>query len=1858
MTQSFERVAIVNRGESAMRLIHAVREFNRENDTRLRTIAIYTEPESRAMFVREADEAYLLGPAYVVDEAGERKNAYVDYVGLERVLVESRAEAVWVGWGFVSEHPDFADLCARLGIVFIGPDGDCMRKLGDKIESKRIAENAGVPVAPWSNGPVPDVAAAREQAEKIGYPLMIKATAGGGGRGIRAVHGPEELAEAFERASSEARSGFGNATVFMERLVEGARHIEVQVIADSHGNAWAVGVRDCSVQRRNQKLIEESSSPVLSEQQERDIRAAAARLCREAGYRNAGTVEFLYKPESKLFSFMEVNARLQVEHPVTEVTTDLDLVKLQLAVARGKKLEGEPPAIWGRAIEVRLNAEDPDNDFAPAPGRVELLKLPTGAGIRIDTGIEEGDLIPSQFDSMIAKVIAHGRTRNEALARLRRALTELKVVVRGGNTNRAFLLELLGRQEVVDGSADVGWLDRSPPSTWPDQRPFGQLALIVAAIEAYETEFEAERQVFLATAARGRPKLRAEIGRPVELRTDGNLYRLNVMRLAGRRYAIEVDGQSLSVNAEPLGEFERRLTCAGRIHRTVSVADGVNYLVEIDGVPHRISRDDSGIVRSPTPAVVVNIAVAPGDEVERGDTLAILEAMKLEMRVTAPFPGTVSVIEASANEQVDAGAPLFRLKPQAESGVALDRDRLDFGEFVTTGDKTPIGERCRQIIGRLHDLMLGYDVEPTSADAVLKTHGSLCEQLPPDDAWMLASEDRLLTQFADICALSRRQPEAEPDYPEVIRRSPQESLFTYLRALDACGEGLSPQFVGELKQALAHYDIHDLMPSPALEEALLWIHKSHSRVQHQIPAVISVLEQRLKHIEQLRPLTGEEFRTLLERIVAVSRNRYPAVSDLAHELRYEYFDKPLFDESRNAAYDDALAQLDHLAQHPDAPDTEERIDALLRCPQPLMGILSDRFVGAAPAMRELLLDCQTRRYYRLRELERIRHVTLEGHPFVTAEYDHQGSRIQLITTHTELSNLARAGDLVASIIADLPPGHDVVVDFYIRGNNGGAGAEDQLASVSELINAMPLPGLRRIVASVSAPDGGRAVSAQHYFTFRYRDGGYVEERVYRGLHPMMAKRLHLWRLSNFALTRLHTVEDAYLFHAVAHENARDERLFAVAEVRDATPVRDDQGRIIALPHLEHMLAETLASIRLVQSHRPTRKRLQWNRVLLYVWPPLSLEVDELQAIVEKLAPDTEGLGIEKVVVQARVPVNERGDLQERVLHIWTDNGGRPIIQMTRVTSRPIKPLSPYRQTVVKMRQRGLHYPYEVVRMLAPAKSDGRSAFPPGSFQEHDLGNDDGLVPVERPHGQNNANVVVGLITNYTDRYPEGMQRVIILGDPSRALGSLAEPECRRIIAALNLAEQKHLPVEWFAVSAGAKISMDSGTENMDWIARVLRRIVGFTQAGGEINLIVAGINVGAQPYWNAEATMLMHTRGILVMTPEGAMVLTGKQALDYAGSVSAEDNFGIGGYDRIMGANGQAQYWARDLAGACRILLQHYAHTYVAPGERFPRLAATTDAPDRDVCASPYRSDTAGDFRTVGEVFSDDTNPGRKRPFDVRNVMHAVIDQDHDPLERWSAMQDGEIGVVWDAHLAGRPVCLVGMESRPLTRAGLVPADGPDHWTAGTLFPNAAKKIARAINAASGNRPLVVLANLSGFDGSPESMRRWQLEYGAEIGRAVVNFDGPIVFCVISRYHGGAFVVFSRWLNDRMEVAALDGTFASVIGGAPAAAVVFTREVKGRTASDPRVQAAQRALDDAPPGERARLRVALDEVTRVVHGEKLGEVADEFESIHSVERAREVGSVDRIIAPSSLRPYLVEAVERGVARMTTEREHG
>jgi acetyl-CoA carboxylase carboxyltransferase component len=945
--------------------------------------------------------------------------------------------------------------------------------------------------------------------------------------------------------------------------------------------------------------------------------------------------------------------------------------------------------------------------------------------------------------------------------------------------------------------------------------------------------------------------------------------------------------------------------------------------------------------------------------------------------------------------------------------------------------------------------------------------------------------------------------------------------------------------------------------------------------------------------------------------------------------------------------------LAYLASHLQADDRQERIRVLVECPQPLVRF-AGQFANADLGIRRIMLEVITRRYYRIKTLFDLRSEDLNGQPCILAEYQEDKKPVHLFAAQAELPRLQESAQALSPWLRQVPRDHDVAIDFYIW---HPFALEDPVAmqtNICSILNRAGFPRpIRQVALVISGPGRGDGMSGVCHLNFRQGETGFEVETLYDGLHPMMARRLQLERISHFHLVRLPSVEDVYLFHAIARENPKDERLFALAEVRDLTPVYDADGRIVQFPLLERMLAEALAGIRVFQSRRPVRDRLYWNRILLYVWPTLRIKPEEFQSIVQRLAPSTDGLGLEQVALRTRIPNPETGEPREMLIRISRPAGAGLLITFRPAgKSLPVRPLSPYHQKVLRMRRRGLTYPYEIIEMLTPAPEDTRAEFPPGEFQEYDFDANHQLVRVERPFGQNSSNIIVGIIRNFTPRYPEGMTRVLLMGDPSQDLGAIAEPECRRILAALDLAAQMRIPLEWFPISAGAKISMESGVENMDWIARVLRRLVEFTQAGGEVNLIVNGINVGAQPYWNAEATMLMHTRGILVMTPQAAMVLTGKRALDYSGSISAENNEGIGGYDRIMGLNGQAQYWAKNIGEACHILFRHYEHTYVAPGERYPRRAPTTDPVDRDVRAYPHAKNRGDGFSQVGEIFSDQTNPGRKKSFDIRTVMMAVTDQDHPPLERWPGMRAAETAVVWDVHLGGYPVCLIGIESRPVPRLGFVPADGPDQWFAGTLFPQSSKKVARAINAASNNRPVVILANLSGFDGSPESMRRLQLEYGAEIGRAVVNFRGPMVFCVISRYHGGAYVVFSRMLNERLQVAALEGTFASVIGGAPAAAVVFASEVEARTRKDPRVQDSLATVAKVDGAEKGRLRAESEELFRLVHSEKLGEVAAEFDRIHSVHRALKVGALQHILPPAELRPYLINAVEKGMRAET------
>ncbi|MEH0841175.1 carboxyl transferase domain-containing protein [Micromonospora sp. CPCC 205711] len=1815
----FSRVAIVNRGEAAMRLIHAVRELAAETGTRIETVALYTDVDRTATFVREADIAYDLGPA--------SSRPYLDLKALERALVETGADAAWVGWGFVAEDPAFAELCEKVGVTFVGPSAKAMRKLGDKIGAKLIAEEVGVPVAPWSRGAVESLDAALAAATEIGYPLMLKATAGGGGRGIRMVTSGDELADAYERTSQEAARAFGSGVVFLERLVTGARHVEVQVIADGQGTAWALGVRDCSVQRRNQKVIEESASPVLSPSQAAELKASAERLAIAVDYRGAATVEFLYHPGDRTFAFLEVNTRLQVEHPITESTTGFDLVKAQLHVAAGGRLEGEPPMERGHAIEARLNAEDPDRDFAPSPGRIARLDLPAGPGIRVDTGVSEGDTIPADFDSMIAKIIAYGRDRDEALGRLRRAMANTTVIIEGGATNKSFVLDLLEQPEVIDGSADTGWIDRVRAAGRLVAQRHSAVALAAAAIEAYEEEERVERQRLLSTAFGGRPQVQHKSGRPLDLKLRGVSYRMRVARIGAHRFrvGIEAGGDVRTADVE-LDRFDRhtgQIVVNGVRYRLLTGTHAAIHLVEVDGVTHRVGRDEGGVVRSPMPALVVATPLEVGAEVEAGAPVLVLEAMKMETVLRAPFRARLRECAVSVGSQVEAGAPLLRLEPLAEEAAdAADAPAAGSVELDLPAAPGEIPARQRATRGQedLRGLLLGFDVDPHDGRRVLDDYLVARQAATEDGHRPLAEELDLVNVFADLAELSRNRPTGE-DGGDAHMYSAREYFHTYLQSLDVERAGLPMSFQARLTKALGHYGVTDLERCPELEAGVFRIFLAQQRASADATVVATLLRSWLREPppdETLREPAG----LALERLVAATQVRFPVVADLARGVVFAWFAQPLLRRNRARVYAEVRRHLRHLDAYPEAPDRAERVAEMVRSTEPLVRLLGQRLVRDH-LDNTVMLEVLTRRYYGNKGFTNVGIREVPGCTLVVAERT-DSSVVSAAVSFDALNGALRG-------LAELAGGEEAIdADIYLAWENQPEDFDAMAAALLEVLNAHPLPHqVRRVTTTVA---GRRGAVMHHHFTFRPSGAGMTEERLIRGLHPYIAQRMQLERLRNFDLTRLPSSdEEVYLFQGVARENPSDERLVAFAQVRDLTELRDHDGRLVALPTTEDTVAACLDSIRRAQSRRPSKTRFNTNRIVIYVWPPSDLTREEMEMLAARVRPTTAGAGLEEILFIARQRDPQTGELTKIAVRISFDATGGAELSIGEPPVEPVEPVDAYRLKVLRASSRNTVYPYELTGML-------------GDFVEHDLDDDHALVPVDRPKGHNTAAIVAGVVTTPTRRHPQGVTRVVLLGDPTKSLGALSEPECRRVIAALDLAQQMRVPLEWYALSAGARISMTSGTENMDWVAAALKRIVEFTQDGGEINIVVAGINVGAQPYWNAEATMLMHTKGVLVMTPDSAMVLTGKQSLDFSGGVSAEDNFGIGGYDRVMGPNGQAQYWAPNLPAARDVLMSHYDHTYVAPGEDLPRRTTTTDPTDRDIADFPHAV-AGSDFTTVGEIFSAAANPDRKKPFDIRTVMRALSDQDHPVLERWAGMADAETAVVQDAHLGGMPVCLLGIESRSVPRRGFPPTDGPDTYTAGTLFPRSSKKAARAINAASGNRPLVVLANLSGFDGSPESMRKLQLEYGAEIGRAIVNFRGPIVFCVISRYHGGAFVVFSKALNPNMTVLALEGSFASVLGGAPAAAVVFSGDVDARTAADPRVRDLEARAAAASGADRAALTAELDELRSSVRAEKLGEVATEFDRVHNIQRAVEVGSVDAVIRAAELRPRIIEAIE-------------
>ena len=651
----FANVLIANRGEIACRVVRTARRLG------LRTIALATPADRGALHTRVADEAH---------EIGAGAEGYLDGEAIVALAKRVGAECVHPGYGFLSENPEFAELCGKAGLVFVGPSPAAMRALGLKHAAKALMAKLGVPVAPGYHGDNQSPKFLKEKAYEIGYPVLIKAVAGGGGRGLRRVDAHVEFEAALEAAAREAVSAFGDPRVLIEKYVAAARHIEVQVFGDRHGDVVHLFERDCSLQRRRQKVVEESPAPGLSEATRAAMGEAAVAAARAVGYSGAGTVEFLVDPARGPgpdgFYFLEMNARLQVEHPVTEAITGLDLVEWQFRVAAGEALPLKQDEICrnGAAIEARLNAEDPEAGFLPSPGRILALRLDPGPSLRVDAGVEAGDEVTPFYDSLIAKLIVHGPDRLSALADLRAALGEAVVV--GPRTNLAFLDALLADPAVAAGGVDVGFIDANAARLGAEPRPPDPRAVLAGAaaliappslVEAAEASRVADpwsvADCFELTAPR-------QVG--FEILVDGGVERLKVTETAfGRSFAF-ADGRAIPTEGRRphvtrIGEAAYVL-CGGRqirVERVDPMAGGAGE-----------GAFESGEVVAPMHGRMIALSVEDGEKVVAGQRLAVVEAMKMEHALVAPRAGRVERLVAKLGDMVEQGQRLMTIAVNEE----------------------------------------------------------------------------------------------------------------------------------------------------------------------------------------------------------------------------------------------------------------------------------------------------------------------------------------------------------------------------------------------------------------------------------------------------------------------------------------------------------------------------------------------------------------------------------------------------------------------------------------------------------------------------------------------------------------------------------------------------------------------------------------------------------------------------------------------------------------------------------------------------------------------------------------------------------------------------------------------------------------------------------------------------------------------------------------------------------------------------------------------------------------------------------------------------------------------------------------
>ncbi len=661
MYRPFRTLLVANRGEIACRVIRTARGMG------LRTVAVYSEADSEAMHVAMADDAVLLGPARARDS----------YLNIERVIEAARrsgAEAVHPGYGFLSENAEFAQACADAGLVFVGPTAAMMTAMGSKSGSKTLMEKAGVPLVPGYHGEAQDEATLAKAAGKIGFPVLVKASAGGGGRGMRVVRSAGELTDAITSAKREAKAAFGDDRMLIEKYVDNPRHIEVQVIGDSHGNLLSLFERECTLQRRHQKVVEEAPSPTLDTKQRERVSAAARKAAAAVSYVGAGTIEFV--SDGKDVFFIEMNTRLQVEHPVTELITGIDLVEWQLRVAFGEKLPLTQDQVRfnGHAIEVRIYAENPARNFMPSVGKIRTWQTPKAThGLRIDAGYREGDAVSPYYDAMLAKVIAWAPTRNAAIERLNRGLEEADV--RGISTNIAFLSALVTHPAVRANDIDTGFIERELKNLTPDQIAPGDLELgaAVAAIVGQECKLAQGEPHSPWQTFGWMPVGRRQ--RVFSFRQDHGAERKVSLHYGNGPSKLSIDGRELPFSFAP-AKRGLDLTLDGAKSHVVAIIEGqelylrtrngrfdMHWVDPFGGETEEQVGEDK--IVAPLPGTVVALLASEGASLEKGAPILTLEVMKMEQTLRAPFAGVLKKIRCKIGDIVGEGVELAELEPAA-----------------------------------------------------------------------------------------------------------------------------------------------------------------------------------------------------------------------------------------------------------------------------------------------------------------------------------------------------------------------------------------------------------------------------------------------------------------------------------------------------------------------------------------------------------------------------------------------------------------------------------------------------------------------------------------------------------------------------------------------------------------------------------------------------------------------------------------------------------------------------------------------------------------------------------------------------------------------------------------------------------------------------------------------------------------------------------------------------------------------------------------------------------------------------------------------------------------------------------------